>query len=105
MGKEKVKAIRIFLQNIRKTFKPEKILLFGSRARGDALEDSDFDLVVVSEKFKGMSEYERMVSVYSLKREPVSVDVICITPAEFQERSHELSIIGEAAKEGIEITA
>lgn len=105
MGKEKVKTIRIFLQNIKKTFKPQKILLFGSRARGDALEESDFDLVIVSEKFEGMHEYDRMVSVYALKREPVSVDIICLTPAEFRERSHELSVIGEAAKEGIEITA
>lgn len=32
---------------IRQTCAPEKIILFGSRARGDYKEDSDFDLLVV----------------------------------------------------------
>jgi len=105
MGKEKVKAIKLFLKNIQKKFKPEKIILFGSRARDDALEDSDFDLLIISKKFKGMNQYKRIISIYSLERESVSVDVICLTPEEYSQRSEELSIIGEAAKEGVEITA
>lgn len=35
------------IRRIRERFNPRKILLFGSRARGDAREDSDFDLLVV----------------------------------------------------------
>lgn len=33
-------------------FDPERIILFGSRARGDAGADSDLDLVVVMESTK-----------------------------------------------------
>ena len=35
------------VRRIDERFHPRKILLFGSRARGDAREDSDFDLMVV----------------------------------------------------------
>jgi predicted nucleotidyltransferase len=32
-----------------RTFDPDTIILFGSRARGDAREDSDFDICVLKE--------------------------------------------------------
>lgn len=35
------------VRRIREQFNPRKILLFGSRARGEARQDSDFDLMVV----------------------------------------------------------
>jgi hypothetical protein len=33
-------------------YEPELVLAFGSRARGDALEESDLDLIVVSARFR-----------------------------------------------------
>lgn len=38
------------VRRIREEYKPRRIVLFGSRARGDAREDSDFDLMVVVDK-------------------------------------------------------
>ncbi len=35
------------LDQVVSVFHPRRVILFGSRARGDAREDSDFDLVVV----------------------------------------------------------
>jgi len=35
------------LRRLTATFSPEKIYLFGSRARGDAGQDSDYDLTVI----------------------------------------------------------
>ena len=40
-------AIREMVRRIVKQFDPEKIILFGSQARGDAGPDSDVDLLVV----------------------------------------------------------
>ena len=38
--------------------KPDKIILFGSYARGDANEDSDLDLFLIKEGLEDFSEYE-----------------------------------------------
>ncbi|MCG2687155.1 nucleotidyltransferase domain-containing protein, partial [Candidatus Parcubacteria bacterium] len=35
-----------------KPYKPEKVILFGSHARGDARQDSDIDLLVVKKTSK-----------------------------------------------------
>ena len=46
---------------------PEQVILFGSRAKGDAHEDSDVDLVVLeSEPFEdGRSRHAEEVRLYS----------------------------------------
>ncbi|WP_457613901.1 nucleotidyltransferase domain-containing protein [Methanocaldococcus sp.] len=46
--------IREFINKLKEKFKPYKIILFGSRARGEYLEESDYDLIIVSDYFKGM---------------------------------------------------
>ena len=41
---------------------PDKIILFGSRARGDARPDSDYDILVIAPS--GQPHYERTVPIY-----------------------------------------
>ncbi len=58
---------------------PEQVILFGSRARGDAREDSDVDLIVLeSEPFgEGRSRHKEEVRLYSaLSRFRVPADVL-----------------------------
>jgi predicted nucleotidyltransferase len=67
---------------IREHFQPEKIILFGSYARGEATEDSDLDLLVVAET--DLPPRERFPTVSRLLGEyPVAFDVILKTPEEF----------------------
>ncbi|MBF0612269.1 MAG: nucleotidyltransferase domain-containing protein, partial [Magnetococcales bacterium] len=43
---------------------PEKIILFGSHARGDETSDSDVDLlVIVSKNFNGSERWQMMQSI------------------------------------------
>jgi len=93
---------------IRKHLPDARIILFGSRARGDALKESDIDLIVVSKRFEGMHFTDRATYVLKiLWREgalpPVDVDLLCYTPEEFEERRREISIVSEALKYGIEL--
>jgi len=54
------------VQAIVREVDPERIYLFGSRARGDAREDSDIDLLIVeSEPFgPGRSRFEELNRIH-----------------------------------------
>lgn len=93
--------IRMFLRKVKKKFAPSKVILFGSRARGDYLIDSDYDLLIVSDKFSKYDWHQRMVEVIKLTEGKFSLDVICLTEEEFEKRKKELSIVNEAVKEGV----
>ena len=70
----------------------EKIILFGSQARGEADEMSDLDLIVIQKTEKGF--VDRLASVPLL---PVHADVFVYTPAEFElMREHENPFIMSA---------
>jgi predicted nucleotidyltransferase len=73
---------------IRIQFHPDKIILFGSYARGDATEDSDVDLLVVMETKERMNR--RALSIRkALWGFSVPKDILVRTPREFQERSNQ----------------
>lgn len=63
---------------------PECVYLFGSRARGDAKEDSDYDLLVVVRN-SDLPRYRREQQAFrALCGSGVSADVIVFTRAEFE---------------------
>ncbi len=97
------RAFKLFLARLEESLKPERVILFGSRSRRDYKETSDFDLVVVSKKFRGVPWVRRAPMVIRLWNFPLDIEAICLTPEEFEKRSEELSIVGEAAKSGIEV--
>jgi len=65
-----------------KAYEPEKIILFGSLARGDADRYSDIDLVVIKRTDKRF--VERLVEAARYLDLPVSVDLFVYTPEEFE---------------------
>jgi predicted nucleotidyltransferase len=71
--------------------------LFGSRARGDYLEESDWDIMIVSPEFADIPFPDR--ATIFLKKVPLRrVELLCYTEEEFQERVVELGIVAEASK-------
>lgn len=89
------------LPRLRSRYQPQLVLLFGSRARGDALADSDLDLVVVSDRFREVPFLDRAPAVLAVLDSPVALDVLCYTPEEFERKRHELGIISLAVEEGV----
>lgn len=83
---------------------PEAIILFGSRARGDARPDSDVDLLVIeSGPFTPQhSRYQEAARLYlALRNLPVSKDLLVYSRDEFEHWKTSLNhVIGRAWREG-----
>ena len=95
------REIEKFLGKVIEKFKPRLVILFGSRARGDYLKSSDYDILIVSEHFRKLDFRERIVRIYELMDEPLRVDVLCYTPEEFEKKRKELGIVRKALEEGV----
>lgn len=86
-------------------FDPERIVLFGSRARGDARPDSDIDLLVVLSSFESARK-TRISMLSELRDLKVSVDVMVTTPADLERRASIPSIpLHTVVQEGREVYA
>lgn len=55
-----LEACAAFARRLERRRPIEAVVLFGSRARGEALEDSDFDLIVVSDALADLARRERL---------------------------------------------
>ena len=74
------------VRRIVETAQPEKIILFGSRAHGDARPGSDFDLLVIKESDE--PRYRRDAPLYlALAGVNAPVDVLTYTPEEVRDWS------------------
>jgi predicted nucleotidyltransferase len=81
-------------------FQPELIILFGSRARGDAGPDSDVDLLVVL-PVAGSKREKRLEIRRALRGVPAPVEIVVSTPEEFEWRREIVGTIEyPAVKEG-----
>lgn len=85
--------------------RPAKLLVFGSQATGRAGPESDVDLVIVSEAFRGRSQIRRGAWVLEAWDSPAPVDVLCYTPEEFDRLRNQVSIVRVAVEEGVEVGA
>ena len=79
---------------------PERIILFGSMARGDSDEYSDMDFIVI--KRTETRFVQRLVEAARLVSLPRNVDVFVYTPEELASMvDEENPFIGSALREGI----
>ena len=81
----------------------QKVILFGSRARGDWLHESDYDFVIVAERFANVPFVQRPVDLYQYWKGHPGVELLCYTPEEFERKSRQISSVREAVREGIDL--
>src|SRR5205085_8638049 len=81
---------------------PERVILFGSRARGDARPDSDIDLLIVQAEQPGASRWQELRRLrLSLRAFPVAKYLLLVRPAEFAYWRDSLNhVVGRASREG-----
>jgi Predicted nucleotidyltransferases len=74
--------IQKMVNRIVREFRPEKIILFGSHARGEGGPDSDVDLLVVMH-VEGSKREKQLEIRLALHEFDVPKDIIVTTPEEF----------------------
>jgi len=87
MNKDIYKRLQKINERLKKEYHAEKVIVFGSYARGEETKDSDLDILVIKptkERF-----YERMATVRRIIRDlrnGLAIAPLVLTPKEIKER-------------------
>lgn len=93
-------ALREIVDRLVRAFSPERIILFGSRARGEGRPESDFDLLIIWPDEKP-PHFRAAIVRKALTGLALSLDIAVVTPTEFERlRSRPAHVVGIAAREG-----
>jgi predicted nucleotidyltransferase len=98
-----IEAVKFLEQCLKeKGLDVSKIMLFGSQAERRATEESDADILIISEDFRGKDIFERAMltkeaQIMATKRFMIPLDIITLTPGEYE---NEASLIAGYAKNG-----
>ena len=92
--------VKEITRRIVQTVHPRRIILFGSRARGQAQADSDWDILVIADS--NLPRHRRAAPLYgALSDIPVPVDILVYTPEEVEEwREVPQAFVTTATREG-----
>lgn len=95
MTAEQHEALQEAIRRIVAVAQPEKIILFGSAARGEQGVDSDLDLLVVKSgvhrRHLAQTIYENLIGVRC------AVDIVVVTPDDLERYAHSPGLIIESA--------
>jgi predicted nucleotidyltransferase len=80
-----MKDIQALADKIAREFHPDKIILFGSHARGTTGPDSDVDLLVIMPR-DGETRQAQAAAIHFKCHPGFSIDVLVRTPEEFEAR-------------------
>jgi predicted nucleotidyltransferase len=96
-------VIAAYASELEKKIKVSKVILFGSAARGEMNQDSDLDLIVLSDSFRHMSFIKRLQLLSHARSgsaRKVPMDILGYTPQEAKELSRKSSMLKEAFRQG-----
>jgi uncharacterized protein len=94
------RILRQMVQRLVQRFDPEQIILFGSRARGQARPNSDYDLLVVM-PLAGSKRAQQVAMRVALHEFNVPKDLIVVTPEEVaRQRNIVGTLVRPAVREG-----
>lgn len=104
MAQKRAKEVVQFFSNClrEKELKVSRIIVFGSQAKGTATEESDIDIIIVSEDFKRKNIFKRAdmtkdAEIRTIRKFMVPLDIITLTPEEYENKT---SLMAEYAHEG-----
>ncbi|MBE0446644.1 MAG: nucleotidyltransferase domain-containing protein [Actinobacteria bacterium] len=104
MDQEEIKVneqVLQFIRDIKANFNVGRIILFGSRAKNNALKDSDCDFIIVSPDFEGVFFTSCTKMLYDYWHLPQALEALCYTPAEFNEKANQVTIARKALRRAL----
>jgi predicted nucleotidyltransferase len=93
-----LRQIEPLLAKLRDKFQPLQIWLFGSRARGDARDDSDWDLVVVVPNTANPDVFDPRAPGRLLREGGWGADIVVMAEADFEEDLFTVNTVPFAAR-------
>jgi len=103
MDRETLVTAKRFAKALKRRLNVERLILFGSRARGDNFVTSDFDFVIVSDDFSGVPFVKRGAPLYDLWHSSHDMELLCYTPDEWLGLKGKRGALLNAQKEGIRL--
>ena len=80
------REIKRWCERVAREFRPEKIVIFGSYARGTPTEDSDVDVLVVMPLARGQRDVRQAAAIRERVRASFPMDVIVRSPQQIARR-------------------
>jgi len=96
--REALEIVRDYLSELGKRIEIHEAYLFGSLARGDSLDTSDLDLLIVSPSVENLAPDERRHLAYSVWKGRRAADIIILTPGELEEALRRSVILRDASR-------
>jgi predicted nucleotidyltransferase len=97
LPKEVERAVARLRSRLSDRYPDARAYLFGSYANGTWLEDSDLDILLVSERFSGQSFAERIAKVRRLAPNDVPFEILAYTLEEFERAKTRSVVIQDAS--------
>lgn len=96
--------IRGYVRSLSREIRVQRAILFGSWARGDYLDDSDVDLIVLSDDFEGVPLEDRLVILqrhWNDERYGRALEAFGYTQSEFKELQRYDHLASRARRTGL----
>jgi predicted nucleotidyltransferase len=96
-----LKTIKRFLKKVNEQIRIDKVILFGSFARGKQKKWSDIDLAIISDDFKGIDNFERLVMLGKIAwyAKATEIEALGYTKDEYKNATR-LDFLGEIKRTG-----
>ena len=97
------KILNDYVDIVSMKIKVDRVILFGSAAKGNLKNASDVDLIVLSRDFEKMDFLHRLELLSHARRgdaRKIPMDILGYTPAEFKKLKNRSTVLNEAMKGG-----
>ncbi|MDT7860075.1 MAG: nucleotidyltransferase domain-containing protein [Candidatus Calditenuis sp.] len=103
LSEKRKRELARFLKRLKRELGVVEVYIFGSRAYGNPLLESDLDMIVVSEEFGKRSFIENMELLSRMWDGSFTVEMFPYTPEQLRKYAERKTVVSEALRKGIRI--